>query len=230
MKKELCKTGIAGLDKMLGGGLPTGAINTVSGPTGSGKSSLALQFLVNGAQKYGETGLYVAIEESHEQIYRHMSYKGWNLEELERSKQLLFLDYPPHEVDQFLSQNSAIGELIETMGVTRLVIDSIMPIALLFSDQDERKKGFLEIIGNIRKWKTTTMIVAEQSPTPSATLPSTNYGIEALSDGWIHMNYRIGRGEERKRGIEVLKMKGSSPIMKRFPLEMTNSGITVKVK
>ena len=74
MKKELCKTGIAGLDKMLNGGLPKGSISTISGPTGSGKSTLALQFLVNGAQKYGETGLYVAIEESQELIYRHMDY------------------------------------------------------------------------------------------------------------------------------------------------------------
>lgn len=230
MKTDLCKTGIAGLDSMLGGGFPRGAINTVSGPTGSGRSTLALQFLVNGARKYGETGLYVAIEESHEQIYRHMSYKGWNLEELERSKQLLFLDYPPHEVDQFLSQNSAIGELVETMGVSRLVIDSIMPIALLFADQDERKKGFLEIINNIRKWKTTTMITAEEAPIPGRTLPRTNYGIEALSDGWIHMDYRIGKKEERMRGIEVLKMKGANPMMKRFPLGISDTGINVKVK
>jgi len=230
MKKELCKTGIAGLDKMLKGGLPKGSISTISGPTGSGKSTLALQFLVNGAQKYGETGLYVAIEESQELIYRHMDYTGWNIEQLERSKQLLFLDYPAHEVDQFRSQNNAIGELVETMGITRIVIDSIMPIALLFPDDDERKRGFLEIISNMRKWKATSMIVAEESPTPSSTLPRTNYGIEALSDGWIHMNYRIGKKEDRKRGIEVLKMKGSNHVMKRFPLEMTKSGINVKVK
>ncbi|MEM4272633.1 MAG: ATPase domain-containing protein, partial [Candidatus Bilamarchaeaceae archaeon] len=92
---ELVKTGIAGMDRMLGGGLPKGSISTISGPTGSGRSTLGLQFLVNGAQKYDETGLYVVIEESHDLIYRHMNYKGWNLEELERSKKLIFLDYPP---------------------------------------------------------------------------------------------------------------------------------------
>lgn len=228
--KEQCKTGISGLDKMLGGGLPASSISTVSGPTGSGRSTLALQFLVNGARKYGETGLYVAIEDSHELIYRHMDYKGWNLEELERSKQLLFLDYPPHEVDQFMGQNSAIGELIETMGITRLVIDSIMPIALLFSDQDERKKGFLGVINNIRKWKTTTMIIAEDSPTANATLPWTNYGIETLSDGWIHLDYRIGKKDERARGVEVLKMKGANTIMKRMPMEISETGASVSLK
>ncbi len=229
--KELCKSGISGLDKMLRGGLPKGSISTISGPTGSGKSTLALQFLVNGAKKYGETGLYIAIEESQELIYRHMDYIGWGLEELERSKQLLFLDYPAHEVDQFRSQNNAIGELVETMGITRIVIDSIMPIALLFSDEDDRKRGFLEIISNMRKWNATSLIIAEEkSSGPGGNLPRTNYGIETLTDGWIHTDYRIGRGEERKRGIEVLKMKGANPVMKRFPLEITSSGIDLKVK
>ena len=228
--KELCKSGIVGLDKMLRGGLPQGSITTISGPTGSGKSTLALQFLVNGARKYDEPGLYIAIEESHELIYRHMDYKGWDLEDLERTKQLLFLDYPAHEVDQFRSQNNAIGELVETMGIKRIVIDSIMPIALLFSDDDERKRGFLEIISNMRKWGATCMFIAEESPSSGANLPRTNYAIESLSDGWIHMDYRIGRTEERKRGIEVLKMKGANPVMKRFPLDITSNGVSVKVK
>ncbi len=229
--KELCKTGITGLDKILRGGLPKSSINTISGPTGSGRSTLALQFLINGAKKYGETGLYIAIEESQELIYRNMNYTGWGLEALERSKQLLFLDYPAHEVDQFRSQNNAIGELVETMGITRIVIDSIMPIALLFSDADERKRGFLEIIANMRKWNATSLIIAEEMySAPGGNLPRTNYGIETLTDGWIHMDYRIGRKDERKRGIEVLKMKGANPIMKRVPMEITHTGISLKVK
>ena len=115
------------------------------------------------------------------------------------------------------------------MGVSRLVIDSIMPIALLFSDDDERKKGFLKLMNNIRKWKTTTMIIAEELPA-SGTLPRTTYGIETLSDGWIHVDYRIGKNDERMRGIEVLKMKGANPIMKRFQMEITDSGINVMTK
>lgn len=229
--ENACKTGISGLDRMLGKGLPEGSISTISGPTGSGRSTLALQFLVNGAQKYGETGLYVAIEDSRDLIYKHMSYSGWNIDKLEESKKLLFLDYPPHEVDQFLKQNSAIGELIETMGVTRLVIDSIMPIALLFSNDDDRKKGFLQVINNIRKWKTTTMIVSEEQLShPGASLPRTNYGIETLSDGWIHLSYDVGKRAERTRGVEVLKMKGTNTLMKKFPMSIKNTGISVSVR
>ena len=223
---DVVKTGMAGLDKLLGGGLSKGSISTLSGATGSGRSTLALQFLVNGAKMYGEPGLYVVIEETRDSMLKHMNYKNWNLEELENRKQLTFLDYPPYEVDQFMSQNSAIGELIDTMGVERLVIDSIMPVALLFNTADERKKGFLELIQNIRRWKTTTLIVAEA---PSGEeIPRTMYGIEGLTDGWVHLDYTYSKGS-RQRGVEVMKMRGKRHLMKRVPVEIGESGMEVKV-
>lgn len=225
---ELVKTGIPGLDKLLGGGLTPGSIVLVSGPTGSGRSTLALQFLVKGAQLYNEPGLYVVIEESRESTYGHMDYKGWNLAELEDSKQLIFLDYPPYEVDQFLSQRSAIGEIIDTMGVERMVVDSIMPIALLFPNEDARKKGFLDVIQNIRKWKTTTIIVAEEAPAGEGEPPHTPYGIENLVDGWIRLDY-VYTKEKRQRRIEVVKMKGRKHLMQRFLAEIDENGISVEV-
>ncbi len=225
---ELVKTGISGLDKLLGGGLVPGSVSVVSGPTGSGRSTLALQFLVQGARQYGDPGLYVVIEESRDSTYKNMNYKGWELAELENSKQLVFLDYPPYEVDQFLGQRSAIGEIIDTMGIERLVIDSIMPLALLFPTADGRKKGFLELIQNIRKWKTTTLIVAEEPPTPEGVLPHTFYGIESLVDGWIHLDY-VHQKDKRVRRLEVMKMKGRKHLAHRVPLKIGDTGASVEV-
>ncbi|MFA6530649.1 MAG: ATPase domain-containing protein, partial [Candidatus Micrarchaeia archaeon] len=143
LKREFIKSGIDGLDELLGGGFLRNSTFTLSGPTGSGKSTFGMQFLVEGAVKEKQPGLYICIEETKDSTYFHMSGYKWDLNSLEKSKQLVFLDYPIYEVDQFLAQNSAIAEIINTLGIERVVVDSIMPVALLFENEDDRKKGFL---------------------------------------------------------------------------------------
>lgn len=222
------KTGIEGLDEKLGDGLPEGSISIVSGPTGSGRTTFGLQFLVNGAEKENEVGLYICIEDSKNLIFKFTNFKGWDLELLEKEKKVVFLDYPPHEVDQFLSSNSAIGELIQKLGVQRLIIDSVMPIALIFSDEDERRKGFLKLIENIRKLGVTTLIIAQDSPQSTQDmLPRTIYGIESLSDGWIHLCYSQEK-TTRNRYLEILKMKGTAHSIKRIPFEINDEGICLR--
>jgi circadian clock protein KaiC len=127
MKREFIKSGIPGLDKLTGGGILQGSVITLSGPTGCGKSTFAMQYLVEGITKYKEPGVYIAIEETKDAMYFHMSGYSWDLEKLEKSRQFVFLDYPVHEVDQFMNQYSAIQEIINTIGAKRVVIDSKCP-------------------------------------------------------------------------------------------------------
>lgn len=228
IKREFLKTGIPGLDSIAGGGFPRESIIALSGPTGSGKSTFGMQFLIEGAQKYKEPGLYISIEETKDSMHANMSGYEWDLDKLEKGKQLIFLDYPVSEVDQFVAQNSAIAEIISSMGITRIVIDSIMPVALLFKDDDERKKGFLKLIENIRKWRVTTLILSEDTPaTTQDVLPDTKYGIESFTDGWLHLYFLYDRGRERKRAIEAIKMKGVHHSTKIYPVEIGNKGFTV---
>lgn len=229
MERRFIKSGIPGLDKVLGGGLLEGSITTVSGPTGSGKSTLALQFLYNGGMESNEPGLYICIEESRQDFLFHTSGYRWDFQKAERDHKFIILDYPIHEVDQVLNQYSAIAEIINSIGVKRVVIDSIMPIALFFKENDERKKGFLKLIENIRKWGVTTMIVSEDMQgTTLGVLPSSAYGIETFTDGWINFtnNYDPVKGE-RFRMIEVLKMKGVSHSSKPYPAVIDAEGVTV---
>src|SRR2546425_9313755 len=81
------KTGITEFDEMLRGGFLEGDAVMVAGAAGSGKTTLALQHLVNGATKYGQNGVYVTFEQLPDQIYRDAEGFGWDLKKLERSEE-----------------------------------------------------------------------------------------------------------------------------------------------
>lgn len=229
--KKYVKTGIPGLDPLLGRGIMKESVITLSGPTGCGKSSFAMQFLVEGALQFQEPGLYISLEDSKNSILSHMSLFKWDLHGMEAKKQLIFLDYPIYEVGQFLEKENAIGEIINTMNIERVVIDSIMPIALSFKENDERKRGFINLLSNLRRWKTTTLVVAEDTtPDPTIILPRTTYEFEKLADGWLHIYYIRDEKGSRERAIEVIKMKGTNYITKIFKLGIAEEGFTVSDK
>ena len=231
-ERKIIKSGIPGLDKILNGGFLEGSIITIGGPSGAGKSTFAMQYLYEGATKYDEPGIYISIEEGKESMMFNMSGYDWDLEEVEKKQKLIFLDYPVYEIDQFLHQAGAIKEIINTAGVKRVVIDSIMPIALYFKDDDERKKGFLKFIDNVRKWGTTTFIISEDTSVSSEDeLPNTTYGIESFTDGWINVSYMIDpKKKERVRRVEVLKMKGIKHSTKHYPAQLSDKGFKILVK
>ena len=231
-ERKFVKSGIAGLDKVSGGGLLEGSIVTIGGPTGAGKSTFGMQFLYEGAKQFGEAGMYVAIEESKDSMLFNMSGYNWQLEDIEKKQKLVFLDYPVYEVDQFLQQSGAVKEIINTFNVKRVVIDSIMPIALFFKNDEERKKGFMKFIDNVRSWGATTMIISEDTTVSTAdALPSTASGIESFTDGWVNIGFKYdSKKSERVRVLEVLKMKGAHHSMRTYPVKMDESGFTIITK
>src|SRR6476659_2444760 len=81
---DLVRTGITGLESILGGGIPRGNVIVVEGPAGSGKTTLGLEFIYRGAAEFGEPGLIVLFEVSPLKIIRDAANFGWDLPELER--------------------------------------------------------------------------------------------------------------------------------------------------
>src|SRR5512140_1756150 len=72
------KTGVRGLDEVLGGGLPSRRVHLIQGSPGAGKTTLALQFLLEGARQ-GERGLYRSVSETREEVYTVAASHGWDL-------------------------------------------------------------------------------------------------------------------------------------------------------
>ncbi|MEM4728420.1 MAG: ATPase domain-containing protein [Thermoplasmata archaeon] len=85
-------TGVEGLDALLNGGFPVETVNLVSGPPGSGRSLFCIHFIYEGVEKYGEPGLYITLEESHESLIRAMKSLGLKPELYETDGDLIIAD------------------------------------------------------------------------------------------------------------------------------------------
>lgn len=231
-REEERKTSLIGveeLDEALGGGIQEGYIITLSGPTGSGKTIFASQFLYHGAKSEGEVGLYITMEDDQKRFLKSLSSLKWSIKPLLMSKSIIILDYPPTEIEQLISPSNPIVELVSEFNVKRVVLDSILPLGISTSSMEERERLFLRFIDNVRKWETTTILVSEDTKDiPFNRLPVTSFGMEKHTDGWIHLYYFWDEAKgERSRALEILKMRGISHPTKPIPFSITDFGIEI---
>src|ERR1700693_6274065 len=138
-------TGIAGFDEITGGGLPRGRTTLLVGGPGSGKTILALQFLVHGAQDCDEPGIFVAFEETSKRIASNAESFGWKLEELQKKK-LFFLDAQPTP-DLVQSGNFDLSGMLamleaqtKAMGARRIVFDALDIVLALLPDPAAKRR------------------------------------------------------------------------------------------
>jgi KaiC/GvpD/RAD55 family RecA-like ATPase len=174
--QEFTLTGISGLDKLLGKGIPRGHVISVFGGPGTGKTTFALQFLVNGIKQYDEPGLYISLDESVEDIKNNMQSFGWNLDSLEKNKELMFLDASflkrisdimsdPEQIgnDQRKYAMGQLGNLVresmEEMDAKRVVIDPMSTMIFQHPDPNERRLAVVDLISALRSKKDCTSLI-----------------------------------------------------------------------
>jgi circadian clock protein KaiC len=125
-------TGIQGLDELTGGGLPKGRSTLLCGGAGSGKTLLAMEFLVRGVKEFNESGVFIAFEEQTEELAQNFASLGHDLKALVAQKKLA-LDFFHIERSQITeSGENNLGGLfirlehaIDSIGASRVVLDSI---------------------------------------------------------------------------------------------------------
>lgn len=221
-------SGISGLDEIVGGGFTKNNIVALSGSTGSGRTTFAAQFLINGYKEAKEPGLYLSFDEPKFSIFANMSSFRWDLPKLEKEKQVVFIEYPQNELANFIEQEGSILELIDTLGVERVVFDSITPLADMMP-ANERRQGLQKIVSIIRRWGATTIITADDMVPPDPHVPRTSCGIEALADGYIHLGWMLN-GMERIRTLEVLKLRGTPHRHELHPCKIDSEGFEIVQK
>jgi circadian clock protein KaiC len=197
----------------------------VTGAAGSGKTILSLQFLYNGATTFNEPGLYITFEEQKETVYKHMLSLGWDFSDLERQRKIVFLEYPPHEVDRFISEGAVIEDMVREYGVQRVVIDSITSFMLLYSEEYRRRQVFLKTMEILRKWGCTTLLTSEGTGTEDGDVKA-RFGVEFLADGLLSI-HTIKRGGVKEFALEVVKLRGTQHEMKMNLMKITPRGIEI---
>ncbi len=225
VKTERVKTGIPGFDKIIEGGIMRGSVVMVRGGTGTGKTLLCLQYLHAGAAQFNEPGVFLSFAESKNSIYAHGIRFGWDFEKLEREKKISFVQYAPHEIVKVMEEGGgSIRDTIESIEARRLVIDSISAYELLFENQYKADQNVLNLFEMLRNWNCTTLATSEKTVDPQG-FDSERLGF--LTDGIVNIYY-LRQGKERKRSIEVLKMRDTEHSDKIWGLDITKKGVSIK--
>lgn len=210
-------SGIPGLDELCEGGFEPNSTVLAIGDAGCGKTTLMLQFIVNGAREYDEHGVFISFEEPRESLMRHVKPMGWDIDTMERQGQLSVVNYKPHEVRRLTEEGGGlIWDTITELGAKRLAVDSLTSYAMLFESMYQAREAQLGLFELVRKWGCTTLFSGEIiRGAPSKNLS----GLEYLADGVLLMHHPRSRNT-RFRAIEVFKMRGTNHSQKICPYEI----------
>lgn len=230
--RERCVTGIDGLDTILYGGIPRDNTVLLTGSCGTGKTSLALEFLIHGAVS-GENSLFVSVTENSEKLLANIiPYKFFD-RELIKSGRLVFIDLPSlygrlgmvkaelsmEEIDILVA---AIANLASELGTRRLVMDSITSVCYKLKTPEKIRDFILKLSKALSDLNCTSILVSEIAPQSSA---YSTFGVEeAISDGIVLMANMERRGD-LLRTLQVIKMRGTMHSRAKYVLDLTPVGV-----
>lgn len=223
MRTERISSGIPGLDKVIQGGFKNGSINLVCGGAGSGKTTFAVQFLIDGI-KNGKPGIYITFEEKKEKLYDDMLEFGWDLKHYEDQGLFKFLEYAPEQIKRVLVEGGGtIDAIITQMKAQRLAIDSITSFALLFQDELTQKESSLALFELINRWGCTAVLTSQAIQlSPEDLTAQLQFEVDS-----IIILYHFKSKGVRSRAIEVLKMRGTKTPEKTVKLDINKNGLAV---
>jgi len=217
--------GIPELDRMLGGGIKEGDSLLVAGPSGTGKSALATQFIAEGLRN-GEPGIMAIFEERPEGYTHRAGTFGLHLQDAQRQGTLETLYLRPLDlsVDETMQE---ILDAIARVGAKRLVIDSLVgfEMALAPGFRADFRESLYRMIGALTGAGITILSTVEVEDTFTA-LPFSHYAISFLTDDIIRMRYVEIDGQLRKVMV-VIKMRGGNHSKDIREYVITDKGVVI---
>ena len=221
-------TGISGLDEVTGGGLPRGRPTLVCGPAGCGKTLLAMEFLVRGCVEFDEPGVFVAFEESAEDLIANVASLGFDLAQLEASGRLVIdhvsvagavQETGDWDLDGLFLR---LGAAIDEIGAKRVVVDTIETLFGAFTNTAVLRAELRRLFVWLKERGVTAVITGERGDGKL-----TRYGIEEyVSDCVIVLDHRV-TAQTSTRRLRILKYRGSLHGTNEYPFLIGATGISV---
>ena len=213
-------SGIPGLDRLIEGGFLQNSVNLITGSTGTGKSTLCLQFLWQGLKK-GESGVYISLEQDPDEIKADALHFGWDFDKFIK-KGLCNIKY--HDPAQINNIGAVLIDEIGNLKAKRLVIDSTAVMGLTLDNLSQIRKRLLTIINTIKKIGCTAIIVSEIDEDSKAL---SRFGVEEFVVDGVIVLYYIAIGKEGFGNIQVRKMRRTAHEHGLFPTKITKKGLDV---
>jgi circadian clock protein KaiC len=222
-------TGIRGLDDITNGGLPKGRSTLVCGSSGCGKTLMAMEFLVHGALQYDEPGVFMAFEETANDLVSNVASLGFDLNALVASKKLV-LDAVHIERSEFEEAGTfnldglfiRLAYAIDSINARRVVLDTVETIFSCFPNQEILRSELSRLLRWLKDKGVTAVITGERG---DGTL--TRYGIEEyVSDCVIVLDHRV-IDQLSTRRLRVAKYRGSVHGTNEYPFLIDELGISV---
>ena len=219
-------TGIRKLDEMLHGGLIPEATVLVRGAPGTGKTTLGLQFLLQGI-KLDQHALLVTFEEFPKSIYRDAANLGWDLRALEERNLIRILFTSPEIfIASMEDPVSPMSVLIRDVGVKRLVLDSMTHFRKLERDSERMRHIYNQVANAIKREGITSLLLSEAPNALSLMADETGHLLYVV-DGVILLSY-VETDSAMCRAMTILKMRGTGHAKDIRQYEIGQGGIALQ--
>ncbi|MBC7408375.1 MAG: circadian clock protein KaiC [Arcicella sp.] len=225
---QKCPTGIKGFDEITEGGLPKNRTTLVSGSAGSGKTLLGIDFLINGAIQFKETGVFMSFEETEDELYTDVASLNLDLQGLVSQNKILIehviLERKDIQETDFNLEGLFVRleHAIDSIGAKRVVLDSIESIFAGITDI-----GILRLeIKRLFRWLKNKQVTAIVTGEP-AQETYTRHGLEQyISDCIILLDNRVNQQIAIRR-IRIVKYRGSKHGTNEYPFVIDKNGLSV---
>ncbi len=219
------RTGIPELDEMLRGGFMQKDAVLVAGSAGAGKTTLGLQYIVNGIKLFGEPGVYVTFEQVPDQIYRDGLSFGWDLRKMEQENKLRILCTSPNLMFSQESEESVIDIPLQDVKARRIVIDSLSHLEMFISQKDLRLETY-RLLMHLKTKELSSLLLWEAPQIVGRTYSVSDVGMSFLVDCIVVLKFVEIESSVRK-AIGIIKMRGSDHDKHLREYEITSEGVKI---